>query len=572
MSTKSYLIILFLIFFNFVKSSTIENSNILGEIHKPNVPEWAHNAVFYEVYPQTFFDTDGNGIGDIPGIISKLDYIKSTGVNAIWMNPAFVSPFRDGGYDIADYYKIDPRYGTNEDAKRLFIEVHKRGMHIIIDCVFGHTSIDHPWFKESCKVDSNKYTNRYIWTNSTWLKFDMCGAIDGTVINGYCSRNGNFLTNFFWAQPALNFGYAEPNPSRPWEVSVNHSSVMELRNEMKNFLRFWLNIGADGFHMDMASSLVKRDTINKVAEIWKDVRSLLDKEYPQAFIIPEWCVPTKAMKAGFHADFLHWIPEYWSLWQGESSRCLNGASNSHSFFDKEGKGDIMPFMNVYWDNYLKTRDTGYCSFVLSNLNLARTNINRSKEELEIIFAFVLTMPGIPFIWYGEEIGMRQLYNITAKEGAYAPRAGGRTPMQWDRTVNCGFSTAPESMLYFPVDKSVDAPNVETENSDSKSVLNAFRKLTKIRNEEKALQNYGDLNILFGKTGKYPLIYARSAGNEIIVVILNPSKREETAVFSANININKSKLLSGIKQQFSQRKNEISVIVKPISYSIYKILK
>jgi maltose alpha-D-glucosyltransferase/alpha-amylase len=546
---------------------------IKGEIIKPNVPEWVHKALFYEVYPQTFFDTNGDGIGDIPGIIQKLDYIKSTGANAIWMNPAFVSPFRDGGYDISDYYNIAPRYGTNEDAKKLFNEVHKRGMHIIIDCVFGHTSIDHPWFKESCKVDSNKYTNRYIWTKSTWQNFDMCGSRDGTVINGYCSRDGNFLSNFFWAQPALNFGYDNPDPSKPWELPTNHPSVMELREEMKNFLRFWLNMGVDGFHMDMAYSLVKRDKSNKVGEIWKDVRKMLDKDYPEAFIIPEWCLPANSIPSGFHSDFLHWKPEYWTLWQAEPWRCLNGFYKGFSYFDQEGKGNIVPFMNLYWEQFSKTRDKGYISLIVSNLNLARTNINRSQKDLEIIFTFALTMPGVPFIWYGEEIGMRQLYNIPAVEGAYTPRSGSRNPMQWDGSRNHGFSTAPAGSLYLPTDTAFDAPNVASQDADPHSLLNFFRKINKLRETEKSLLNYADLNILYAEPNAYPLIYARSYENEVILVILNPSKYEQTAVFPSNLNLKKKLLLAGDKQTIIQSKDNIlTVKTLPTSYSVYKLSK
>ena len=124
---------------------------ITGRYEVPQVPEWAKNAVFYQIYPQTFCDSDGDGIGDIQGIISKLDYVKSLGVDAIWFNPFFDSPFNDAGYDIRDYYKIAPRYGTNEDARQLFEEVHKRGMHVIFDYVISYTAIDHPWFVASQK-------------------------------------------------------------------------------------------------------------------------------------------------------------------------------------------------------------------------------------------------------------------------------------------------------------------------------------------------------------------------------------------------------------------------------------
>ncbi|MBQ8378286.1 MAG: glycosylase, partial [Oscillospiraceae bacterium] len=130
------------------------------------MPDWLKNAVFYEIYPQSFLDTDGDGIGNINGITKKLDYIKGLGCTAIWINPCFESPFGDAGYDVSDYKKVAERYGTNEDLKNLFDEAHKRDMHILLDLVPGHTSVEHKWFKESLKAERNEFTDRYVWTDS----------------------------------------------------------------------------------------------------------------------------------------------------------------------------------------------------------------------------------------------------------------------------------------------------------------------------------------------------------------------------------------------------------------------
>ena len=138
-----------------------QQTEITGTYTVPDSPEWVHHAVFYQIYPQTYYDSNGDGIGDLNGIIQKLDYIKSLGVTAIWLNPFFDSPFHDAGYDIRDYYKVAPRYGTNEDAKRLFQEAHKRGLKVIFDYVILYTAIDNPWFLESCKEPPNKYSNWY---------------------------------------------------------------------------------------------------------------------------------------------------------------------------------------------------------------------------------------------------------------------------------------------------------------------------------------------------------------------------------------------------------------------------
>lgn len=155
-------------------------------------PEWLNNAVFYEIYPQSFKDTNGDGIGDINGIITKLGYIKELGCNAIWLNPCFQSPFGDAGYDVEDYYTVAPRYGTNADLIHLFDEVHKYGMHIILDLVPGHTSVTHKWFVQSAKAEENEFSDRYIWTDSIWEEPEGMGCIRG--ISG---RDGSCAVNFF---------------------------------------------------------------------------------------------------------------------------------------------------------------------------------------------------------------------------------------------------------------------------------------------------------------------------------------------------------------------------------------
>ena len=162
---------------------------------------WLDTAVFYEIYPQSFRDSNADGMGDINGIIEKLDYVKDLGCDAIWLNPLFESPFGDAGYDVSDYYTVAPRYGTNDDLARLFREVHSRGMKILLDLVPGHTSVKHKWFMESMKAEKNEYTDRYVWTGSIWEKPGM------NCILGFSPRNGVCAVNFFSHQPALNYGF-----------------------------------------------------------------------------------------------------------------------------------------------------------------------------------------------------------------------------------------------------------------------------------------------------------------------------------------------------------------------------
>ncbi|MBN1377835.1 MAG: hypothetical protein JXA04_01215, partial [Gammaproteobacteria bacterium] len=437
----------FLVTISAVSHAASEPAEITGKVTIPPGPEYLHNAVFYQIYPQTFLDTDADGIGDLEGIIQKLDYVKSLGVDGFWINPFFTSPFNDAGYDVSDYYSVAPRYGSNADAKRMFDEAEKRDLKILIDWVISYSSIDHPWFQESAKQEKNKYSNWYIWTDNTWINPPM--AYRDAFIKGYSRRNGQFMRNFYWSQPALNFGFAKPEQS--WMLPIDHPDVLALQEELKKVLRFWMDMGADGFRADMAGALVKnanitgndqffstRDEGTKI--FWNKIRKLMDTEYPGSFMVAEWSHPESALNGGgFHADFFHWFQGYNDLLQKESWRILNGYSEGHSFFDKEGKGSVTDFLASYLDQYEKTVGKGYINLPLGNHDLSRLNIKRSTKDLEIIYAFSLTMPGIPFIFYGNEIGMKQLYGLPYVEGAYKPRAGGRTPMQWTAGKNKGFS-------------------------------------------------------------------------------------------------------------------------------------
>ena len=244
------------------------------------MPEWLKDAVFYEIYPQSFYDSNGDGIGDLQGIIHKLDYIKDLGCNALWINPCFDSPFMDAGYDVRDYKKVAPRYGTNEDLIQLFTEAHQKGIHVLLDLVPGHTSDTHPWFRESCKAEPNEYSGRYIWTSHVFE------GIEGRpYIAGMADRNGCYMLNFFASQPALNYGWL--NRTHPWMSSVDSPEALATRDAMLDIMRFWLDQGCDGFRVDMADSLVKNDDERKSAtsRIWQEARRMLDKEYPEAVFV-----------------------------------------------------------------------------------------------------------------------------------------------------------------------------------------------------------------------------------------------------------------------------------------------
>ena len=178
---------------------------------KTSTPLWLSNAIFYEIYPQTFYDSNGDGIGDIQGIIQKLDYLGRLGINAIWLNPCFEFPFQDAGYDVANYYKVAQRYGTNADLEELFQKAGTYGIRVLLDLVPGHTSIEHSWFQQSQKAQNNPFSDWYIWNDSVWSGSEP----DLTMIRGYSQRDAGYLTNFFYCQPALNYGFAHPDPNHP---------------------------------------------------------------------------------------------------------------------------------------------------------------------------------------------------------------------------------------------------------------------------------------------------------------------------------------------------------------------
>ena len=340
--------------------------------------KWLDNAIFYEIYPQSFLDTNGDGIGDFQGIIEKLDYIKELGCNAIWMNPCFASPFGDAGYDVADYYQAAPRYGTNADLKRLFNEVHKRNMHILLDLVPGHTSVAHPWFKESCKADRNEFTDRYIWTDSTWGQLENMGSLCGIS-----EREGSVIVNFFAHQPALNYGFYKK--TQDWQQDPDDPGPKATLAEMENVMRFWIGMGCDGFRVDMAGSLVKNDEDSKGnIALWRKVRAFLDAEFPEAVLVSEWGEPDKSLQGGFHMDFLlHFGPSHYN----DLFRC------EEPFFSGRGKGDVAAFVEKYKENYEKAQRKGLICIPSGNHDMDRLARSIHGEELKVAFAFLLSMPG-----------------------------------------------------------------------------------------------------------------------------------------------------------------------------------
>ena len=472
------------------------------------MPEWLNDAVFYEIYPQSFYDSNGDGIGGLKGIALKLDYIRSLGCNALWINPCFDSPFKDAGYDVRDYCRVAPRYGTNEDLYRLFEQAHEKGIRVLLDLVPGHTSEEHPWFLESGKAEPNALWGRYIWTDF-WIK----GIPNHPYIGGETPRDGTYMLNFFKCQPALNYGWREP--TEPWQCGVNDPDALATRKALQEIIRFWLDRGCDGFRVDMADSLVKEDDADKscTAAIWREIREMLDRDYPEAVLVSEWSNPVQSLcRAGFHADFYldHWHNGYHSLLRQTDD------GTDRSYFKKDADSDIFRFLDDYLPKYEASKDAGAIAFITCNHDTPRLAPRLSERELQLAYATLFTLPGVPFLYYGDEIGMRYQKDLPSKEGGYT-RTGSRTPMQWDRSKNMGFSAAPKEQLYLPLDHSADAPCVaDAQGKDG--LYETVRSVLAIRHSDPDLTADGSFAVLYAGHGDPLFVYRR--GRRIAAV--NPS--------------------------------------------------
>ena len=468
-----------------------------------NRPLWLNDAVFYEIYPSSFCDSNADGMGDINGIRQKLPYVKDLGCNALWLNPCFDSPFKDGGYDVRDYKRVAPRYGTNEELGALFAEAHRLGIRVLLDLVPGHTSEEHPWFKKSGQAERNEFSDRYIWTDF-WIK----GTPGHPYIGGETPRNGTYMLNFFKCQPALNYGWAQVSES--WQTPMDAPAARATRDAMADVMRFWLEMGCDGFRVDMADSLIKGDEPDKrhTAALWRELLGELRRAYPEAAFVSEWGHPEQALAAaGFDMDFYldHWGNGYNRLLRAEDAY-LTGT-------------DPMAFVTDYLDRYEASKAFGYISFITGNHDTPRISHYLTEAQLKLAYALLFTLPGVPFLYYGDEIGMRYLQDLPTKEGGYT-RTGSRTPMQWAPGRNLGFSTGPSDALYLPVDRLADAPTAAEQAATPGSLLNTVKAILALRHGEKDLQADGPLEILHAKAGDPLLIYRR--GGRVLAV--NPSGR------------------------------------------------
>lgn len=477
-----------------------------------------NNSIIYGIYPTSFYDSNGDGIGDLAGITQKLDYVKDLGADIIWLNPIYKSSFRDGGYDVTDHMGVDERFGTLDDFDALITRAHSLGLKVLLDLVIGHTSDEHEWFKQSAKAERNTYSDYYIWTDSAFTGGE-------NTIKGVAERDGNYMVNFFAFQPALNFGYSEIRQSKdPWsgkyKMKYTDERLKPVREEVLKIMRFWLSRGADGFRVDMACDMIKgKRSVKALKWLYERLIGTVKKEYPDALFLAEWGVPEQSLQCCFDMDYLtHCSIGYNEMFRGDkNTNLLRSFENGHSYFSRDGLGTRKPLLD-YTEYLGKTiKNEGYYCMPSGYHDIIRIAEGKGADGLKCVFAFLLTYKNLPIIYYGDEIGIKHNFGVS-KDGGFI-RTGSRTPMQWNNGKNRGFSAAEK--LYLPVNED-EGISVEEQQKDPASVLNTVKELIRIRKSNPALQFDGSVKLCGSE--EYPLTYVRENGNDKIFVGINPTAR------------------------------------------------
>jgi len=425
--------------------------------------QWWHEAVFYEIFVRSFNDSNGDGIGDFNGIVQKLDYLQELGVNAIWLMPIQPSPSYHG-YDVLNYYEVNPEYGTMDDFKSLLEEAHQRDMKIIIDLVLNHTSSQHPFFVDANSAPNSKYRDWYVWSNDPG--------------DHWHQGNGGYYYGLFWdGMPDLNY------------------RNQEVTDEMFNATKYWLeDIGIDGFRIDAAKHLIeegaKLENTEATHEWFKGFYTFYKSIDSNAYTVGE-VFGAGAFLATTYTGQMDQIFNF-ELASGIVNS-VNGESNSGIY--SAWTFTLNEITNGDYATFLTNHDQNRVMSVLSG----------REEKAKLAAIMLLTAPGTPFIYYGEEIGMQ----------GKKPDEDIRLPMQWNADINAGFTTGTP---WRAPDANYTQVNVATQNDDPNSLLNLYRTLTKLRVDHPILRN-GSVSVLeTGNTGVYAIL--RSGADENILVLIN----------------------------------------------------
>lgn len=488
--------------------------------------DWWKDAVVYQIYPRSFQDTNGDGVGDLPGIAQRLDYLQWLGVDTVWLSPVYRSPMRDFGYDISNYREIDPVFGTLEDFKHLLREAHNRGIRVLMDMVLNHTSDLHPWFEEARSSRRNPKRDWYIWHDgvngrppNNWL-----ATFGGRAWEWDAATGQYYLHSFLKEQPDLNWR----NP--------------EMRRAAFDEMRYWLEMGVDGFRLDVINFIVKDEQLRsnpfafgptirpydlqehrydrnqpETHEILRELRKLLDSY--DAMSVGEVYSPEPgdpAVSAAYlgEADELHLSFDFSLCYQSFNAEAIGRCLRRWYAQIPEGASAC---------NVLSNHDGSRASSRLA----AKRERRRAFEREKLLAALLLTLRGTPFLYYGEEIGIRdgpikrsQIVDPLGKK--YWPFHKGRdpcrTPMQWSEEPYSGFSHVEP---WLPVNVDYPEVNVADERNDPSSLLSWYRSLLHLRRESECLR-HGEIVFLDLEA---PVIgYRRRVPGEECLVLLNFSAR------------------------------------------------
>ena len=426
---------------------------------------------------------------------------------------------------------------------------------------------------ESKKAERNQYSDYYIWTVGKNYKKPGPKFVDNNH-----PRDGYYIRNFFACQPALNYGYYNPKPNHHWEQGYNDPGPTAVRGELKKIIAHWCDMGTDGFRVDMAQSLVKSDNKNRdgVRRLWNEIFEWYNKAYPNNIMLSEWSNPEQSLSAGFNIDLLIHNGIGGKVYRPLVCETTDKMVPTVCYFNRAGKGEVRAAMEQYEQIYNTFRRLGgYASMPTNSHDIWRlSRMNRtSPEEQKVAITLFLTLPTPPIVYYGEEIGMRNIEYAPPKEGSFSSRNRStcRTPMQWDTTKNAGFSSAEPKNLYLPVDNAPNFPNVAEQLNDPNSVLSYVRDLIALRKATPALGVEGEWKYVGDMDNPYPMIYARTLGDEKFLVVFNPADRTVTGsvaamgkgaewVFGNNRNLAKCKT----------SKEQHTITMKPISVAIFKV--
>jgi oligo-1,6-glucosidase len=519
-----------------------------SETSAPIEKNWWKEAAVYQIYPRSFKDSDGDGIGDLKGIISKLDYLKGLGVESVWLNPIYTSPNDDNGYDISDYRTIMKDFGTMEDFDALLKGMHQRGIKLIMDLVVNHSSDEHEWFKQASSSRDSKYRDYYHWWPAEkgkppyrWSFFD----VNSDAWKFEPKTNSYYLHYFSQKQPDLN-----------WENP-------KLRQEVYSIMKFWLDKGVDGFRMD-AFQYASKDTSFPVFP--EGYQKNVDLYYGKGPHLHEYL---QEMNREVYAKY----PNAMSVAEGAGTSPADAMEfvdparkelNVAYHFGSVGVGKhlndmgLVKYKQIFetYDTYFK--DKGWLAIFLANHDNARMVSKFGNDTPEfrdisskMLSTFVFTMRGTPYYYHGDELGMTNIrfdniddYNDvdTRNKYEYLKKTGGdlnafieekkqtsrdncRTPYQWDATANGGFTTGKP---WLKVNPNYTTLNAEAQLKDKNSVLNYFKKLVKLRKTNPVLV-YGSFTLL-DKENPSVFAYLRELNGKKVLVALNFSEKESKLDF------------------------------------------